>query len=192
MLPQSTRVRSLSGRLYRPWGFPVASGHLLRLWFSAPAKYTLICEKPSSVPAPGPGSRGDGISHLLRAARSRPPLCPPPPQVVLLSGRSLARLRGKAAREARFAGLFFQHRLILINDIWLGLAILSYWFLISCIAALMAGSIHAVIREGEHSGPRGSCGRFRHGSEPAPGTRRGPNFFAAAPPSSVMKSRRCS
>src|SRR5262249_40577658 len=112
------------------------------LWFSPLAKYTLICEKPSSVPAPGPGSRGDGISNVLRAARSRPPLCPPR-QVVLLSGRSLARLHGKAAREARFAGLFFQHRLISINDIWLGLAILAYWFLISCIAASMVGSIHA-------------------------------------------------
>jgi hypothetical protein len=67
--------------------------------------------------------------------------------VVLLSGRSLARLHGKAGREARFAGLFFQHRLILINDIWLGLAILGFCFL-SCITVLMVESIHAVIQEG--------------------------------------------
>jgi hypothetical protein len=37
--------------------------------------------------------------------------------------------------------------LILINDIWLGLAILDFCFL-SCITVLMVESIHAVIQEG--------------------------------------------
>ena len=46
-----------------------------------------------------------------------------------------------------FAALFFQHRLILINDIWLCLAILGFCFL-SCITVLMVESIHAVIQEG--------------------------------------------
>src|SRR5262249_11054687 len=41
----------------------------------------------------------------------------------------------------------FQHRLILINDIWLGLATLGFCFL-NCITGLMVESIHAVIREG--------------------------------------------
>src|SRR5262249_38371387 len=135
MVPQGTRVRSLSGRLYRPWGFPVAPGHLLRLWFSPPRNTPSFCEKPSSVPTPGPGPRDDGISHLLRAAPPAAAL-PAPRQVVLLSGRSLAWLHGKAGREARFAALFFQHRLILINDIWLGLAILGFCFL-NCITVLM-------------------------------------------------------
>jgi hypothetical protein len=109
------------------------------------AKYTSFVKKPPSVPAPGPGSRDDGISHLLRAAP--PAALPAPRQVVLLSRRSLARLDGKAGREARFAALFFQRRLILINDIWLGVAILGFCFL-NCITVLMVGSIHAVIQEG--------------------------------------------
>ena len=86
-------------------------------------------------------------------------------QVVLLSGRSLARLHGKAAREARFAGLFFQHRLILINDIWLGLAILGFCFL-SCITVLMVESIHPGRERGGGTelgpgtaGPKVFCGR---------------------------------
>src|SRR5262249_10762225 len=83
---------------------------------------------------------------------ARPPPSGPP------IGTQPRALHGKAGREARFAALFFQHRLISINDIWLGLAILSYSFLISCIAALMVGSIHAVIQEGERGGPRESCG----------------------------------
>src|SRR2546430_1513214 len=61
--PQCTRVRSLSGRLYRPWGFPVAPGYLLRLCLSPLAKYTLICEKPSCVPAPIHGLSGEGTLH---------------------------------------------------------------------------------------------------------------------------------
>ena len=83
---------------------------------------------------------------------ARPPPSGPP------IGTQPRALHGKAGREARFAALFFHHRLISINDIWLGLAILFYWFLISCIAALMVGSIHAVIQEGERGGPRESCG----------------------------------
>jgi len=88
------------------------------------------------------------MASLIFSERRAPGRRFAPRQVVLLSKRSLARLHGKAGREARFAGLFFQHRLILINDIWLGLAILGF-----ASSAASHGRKH----------PRGHPGRERGG-----------------------------
>src|SRR5262249_12673630 len=50
----------------------------LKAMVFASGEIHLICEKPSSVPTPGPGSRDDGISHLLQAAPPAAALPQPP------------------------------------------------------------------------------------------------------------------
>jgi hypothetical protein len=83
-------------------------------------------------------------------------------------------LHGKSGREARFAALFFQHRLILINDIWLGLAILAFCFL-SCITVCRKASTR--------SSRKGARRRNRVGPWP----RWGPKFYCGR--GVVMNSR---
>ena len=93
---------------------------------------------------------------------ARPPPSGPP------IGTQPRALHGKAGREARFAALFFQHRLILINDIWLCLAILGFCFL-SCITVLMVEASTRSSRKGARRrnrvgpwhrwGPKFYCGR---------------------------------
>src|SRR6516225_1172244 len=93
---------------------------------------------------------------------ARPPPSGPP------IGTQPRALHGEAGREARFAALFFQHRLILINDIWLCLAILGFCFL-SCITVLMVEASTRSSRKGARRrnragpwhrwGPKFYCGR---------------------------------
>src|SRR5262249_37691352 len=79
-LPLGSRFRQRWSPKARASGLCPGGCIVLGDLFSPLAKYTLICEKPSSVPAPGPGSRDDGISHLLRPAPppAALPAAPPP------------------------------------------------------------------------------------------------------------------
>src|SRR5262249_23590119 len=70
----------------------------LKAMVFASGEIHLICEKPSSVPTPGPGSRDDGISHLLRPAPPAAAL-PAPPPAKWASYRDAAS-RGSTARRA--------------------------------------------------------------------------------------------